>query len=129
MDMLKIYQIGITCSASSHHGKKVMLGCGTPSTRCSASASMPGAQPKPCHIFTYCCYVRCASLIVGVSRSRVYALALNRRNSLPCTVRTSRQWSCNQMVSCLLCSISWIYDLYFINIENFYLCIIYIKKK
>ena len=47
---------------------------------------------------TYCCYVRCTTLIVWVGGN---ALALNRRNSLPCTVRTSRQRSCNQRVGCL----------------------------
>ena len=29
------------------------------------------------------------------------ALSKKRRNSLPCTVRTSRQSSCNQRVGCL----------------------------
>ena len=42
---------------------------------------------------TYCCYVRYAILIVRVGGN---ALALNRRNSLPCTVRISRQGSCNK---------------------------------
>ena len=37
-----------------------------------------------------------------VRQSRVYALDQNRRNSLSCTVRTSRQRSCNQRVDCLL---------------------------
>ena len=35
------------------------------------------------------------------SMSRRNALAQNRHNSLPCTVRTSRQRSCNQRVGCL----------------------------
>ena len=47
---------------------------------------------------TYCCYIRCVTLIVCVGGN---ALAPNRRNSLPCTVRTSRQRSCNQRVGCL----------------------------
>ncbi len=39
-------------------------------------------------------------------------LTTNRRNSLPCTVRTSRPRSCNQRVSWLLCSMARIYDLW-----------------
>ena len=39
------------------------------------------------------------------------ALALNRRNSLPCTVSSFRQRSYNQSVDCLLCSMARIYDL------------------
>ena len=35
------------------------------------------------------------------SMSRGNALAPNRHNSVPCTVRTSRQRSCNQRVGCL----------------------------
>ncbi len=35
------------------------------------------------------------------SMKRGNALASNRRNSVPCTVRTSRQRSCNQRVGCL----------------------------
>ena len=34
---------------------------------------------------TYCCYIRCATLIVWVG---VNAMAPNSRNSVPCTVRT-----------------------------------------
>ncbi len=33
--------------------------------------------------------------------SRGNALAINRHNLVPCTDRTSRQWLCNQRVSCL----------------------------
>ncbi len=51
-----------------------------------------GKDVKRC---TYCCYVRCATLIVWVLEN---ALAPNRRNSVPCTVSTSRQRSCNQRV-------------------------------
>ena len=39
------------------------------------------------------------------SLSRGNALAPNRRNSLPCTVRISRQRSCNQRVGCLQCTV------------------------
>ena len=35
------------------------------------------------------------------SKSRGNSLASNRRNSVPCIVRTSRQGSCNQRVGCL----------------------------
>ncbi len=42
---------------------------------------------------TCCCYIRCATLIVLVGGN---ALAPNRRNSVPFTVRTSRQRSCTQ---------------------------------
>ena len=35
----------------------------------------------------------------------------NRHNSLPCTVRTSRQRSCIKRVGCLLCSMAKTYDL------------------
>ena len=47
---------------------------------------------------TYCCYVRRVTWIVRVGRK---PWLLNRRNSLPCTVRTSRKALYNQMVSCL----------------------------
>ncbi len=49
---------------------------------------------KDVKIYTYCCYVRCATLIVRVWEN---ALAPNRRNSLPLTVRTARQRLCNQI--------------------------------
>ncbi len=39
-------------------------------------------------------------------------LAPKKYNLLPCTVRTSRQWSCNQRVGCRLCSMARIYDLW-----------------
>ncbi len=42
---------------------------------------------------TYCCQM----LDINIGD----ALAQNRRNSLPCTVRTSKQKSCNQKVGCL----------------------------
>ena len=42
------------------------------------------------------------------SKSKGNALALNRRNLIPCTVRISR--SCNPMVGCLLCSVVMIYE-------------------
>ena len=42
---------------------------------------------KNVKICTYCCYVRCATLIVWVGEN---ALAPNRRNSVTCKVRTSR---------------------------------------
>ncbi len=45
-----------------------------------------------------------------IERVREIALTINRRNSLPCTVRTSRRRSSNQMVGCLLCSMARIYD-------------------
>ena len=48
---------------------------------------------------TYCCYVKCATLIVRVGGN---ALAPNRCNLLPCTFRTFRQRSCNRRVVCLL---------------------------
>ncbi len=47
---------------------------------------------------TSCCYVRWATLILWVVET---PWPLNRRNSLPYTVRTSRQSSCNQRVGCL----------------------------
>ncbi len=50
-------------------------------------------------ICTYCCYVRCAILTVRVGE---IPLPQNRRNLLPCIVRTSLQRSCNQRVGCLL---------------------------
>ncbi len=50
--------------------------------------------------FTYCYYVRCATLIVLVEGN---ALAPNGRNALPCTVRNYRQCPCNQRLCCLLC--------------------------
>ena len=46
------------------------------------------------------------------SSSRRDALAPNRRNSLPCTVRTFRQKSCIQSIGCLLCIMAMIYDLW-----------------
>ena len=46
------------------------------------------------------------------STSRRNALAQNRRNLLPRTVRTSRQGLCNQSVCCLLCSMARINNLW-----------------
>ena len=43
--------------------------------------------------------------------SRRNALPPNRRNSLPGTVRTSRQRLCNQRVGCLPCSMAMIYGM------------------
>ena len=43
------------------------------------------------------------------SMRRGNAVAPNKRNSVPCTVRTSRQWSCNQRVSCLVYRVVRIY--------------------
>ena len=40
-------------------------------------------------------YVRCGTFIV-------MKWLINRRNLLPCTVRTARKWSCNPKVGCLL---------------------------
>ncbi len=105
------YLTRITLSASFRHRKVMgsMLGCGKPSTwcsmlsldiRCTDSASMLtqyqviAKYVKSC---TYCCYVRCATLIVQVCGN---VLAPNRSNS----VRTSIQWSCNQMDVWLLFS-------------------------
>ncbi len=51
---------------------------------------------------TYCSYVRCATLIVRIR---------GMRKSLPCTVRTSLQRTCNQRVGCLLCSVIMIYEM------------------
>ncbi len=45
------------------------------------------------------------------STSRGNAVAPNRCNSVPCTVRTSRQRSCDRRVGCLLFSMPRIYDL------------------
>ena len=44
------------------------------------------------------------------SMSRGNALAPNRRNSLPCRVRTSRQRSCHESVGCLLYSVVRFYE-------------------
>ncbi len=44
------------------------------------------------------------------SKNRGNALAPNRRTSLPCTVRTLGQSSCNQRVCCLLSSGIRIYE-------------------
>ena len=44
---------------------------------------------------SYYCYVRCATFIVRVGGK---PWPKNRRNSLPCTVMTSGQSSCNQRV-------------------------------
>ncbi len=63
-----------------------------------SSASIPKTHHsvESCN---YCCYVRCATLIIRVGEN---ASAINRRNSLPCTVKTSKQRSCNQRVGCVL---------------------------
>ncbi len=53
---------------------------------------------------TYCYYVRCVLSILRVAPSI--------RNSLPCTLRTSRQRSFNQRISCLLGSMARIYKLW-----------------
>ncbi len=47
---------------------------------------------------TYCCYGRCATLIVWIGGN---ILVQNKRNSIPCTVRTYRQRWCNQWVGFL----------------------------
>ena len=48
------------------------------------------------------CYLLLLYLMRDIkSMRRGNALSLNRRTSLPCTVRTSRQRSCNQRVGCL----------------------------
>ncbi len=99
---------GTTGSVSARHGKVLgsRLGRGT-----MAFVGYPMLVPglvdpqnrviaKDVKSCTYCCYVRYAILIVRVGGN---ALApKNRCNSLPCTVRTSRQRSCNQRVGCLL---------------------------
>ncbi len=58
---------------------------------------------------------RCITLIVRVG---VMPWPLNRRNSLVCTIRTSRQRSYNQRVVCLLCSMARIYDLWDSSLDN-----------
>ncbi len=49
---------------------------------------------------------------------RCSAVAPNMRNSLPCTVRTSKQRSCNKRVGCLLCSMAMIYDLWYGSLDK-----------
>ena len=56
---------------------------------------------------TYCRYVSCATLKVWVGGMPWP----HRGHSLPCTVRTSRQSSCNQRVGCLLSSLAMIYGM------------------
>ena len=58
---------------------------------------------------TYCYYVRCVLSILRVGGN---ALAPSIRKSLPCTLRTTRQRSFNQRVSCLLGSMARIYNLW-----------------
>ncbi len=70
--------------------------------RCPAPNCVIAIYVKNC----YCWLWLCATWIVRVKGN---VLAQNRRNSLPCTVKTFRQMSCNQMVGCLLCNM--IYDL------------------
>ncbi len=70
-----------------------MLGRGivvlVPDFLCSAfMLSLNRVIAKDVKSCTYYCYVRCATLIVRVEGN---AFAPNRRNSLPFTVRTSRQ--------------------------------------
>ncbi len=95
--------------------------------RCSESASIlgigvDGSMLDPNHVIdkdvkscSYCRYVRCATSVVRV---RGDALAPNRRNSLPCTVRTSRQGSCNHRVSFLLCKMASNYDLWDVSLDK-----------
>ena len=47
----------------------------------------------------------CTSCYYVISMSRRNALTQNRCNSIPCTVKISRQRSCNERVGCLLCRI------------------------
>ena len=54
---------------------------------------------------TYCCYVRCTTLIVQIG-------GMPCPNSLPCLVMTSIRRLYNQRVVCLLCSIARINDVY-----------------
>ncbi len=65
-------------------------------------------KAKDVKICTYCCYVRCVLLIVRYGGN---ALAPNRRNALPCIVKSFRQGSCNQRFDCLLGSMVRIYFL------------------
>ncbi len=80
------------------------------------SAQVKGSMLSPDRVIakevkscTYCCYVRSSTLTVRVGGAS--ALYPNSCNLLACTVRTSRQRSCNQRVCCPLCSMVWIYDL------------------
>ena len=79
--------LGITHSTSARHRRN--MGLLLEPNRVIAK------DVKSC---TYCCYFRCATLIVWIG---VMPWPKNRRNSIPCTVRTSRQRSCNQRVGCL----------------------------
>ncbi len=92
----------ITCSASTRHGKVMssMLGLLMfySRTRSWCSILDISKEVKGC---TYCCYVRCATLIATEYEE---CLGPNRRNSLPGTGRTLRQRSYNQRVGCLPCS-------------------------
>ncbi len=51
------------------------------------------------------------------STSSGNVLAINNSNSLPCTVRTSKQWSYNHRVGCLLYSMARIYDLLNLSLD------------
>ena len=65
-----------------------------------------GFEPGPHHVIlvtqkngTYCFYIWHVTLIIRIRR---LPWSINRRNSLPCTLRTSRQKSCNKRVGYLV---------------------------
>ncbi len=67
-------------------------------------------NPRPCYntqrILTASKKVMGSMFIAkDVKDVHTAAMSPNRRNSLPCTVMTSRQRSSNQRVGCLLCSV------------------------
>ncbi len=50
--------------------------------------------------------------------SRGKALTPNMCNSLPCIVRTTGQWPCNERVGCLLCSMARFNDLLDVSLDK-----------
>ncbi len=69
--------------------------------------SVLDAWPKPRHIAKTLKFTRTTSIY---SKSMGNAFVLNRCNSLPYLVRTSRQRLCNPRIGCRLCSIARIFE-------------------
>ncbi len=119
--MFSTHVRGIIWIASDRHGKVMgsMLGYGKPSSWCTALYIDARSRPqwfdalpnfviaKDVKSCTYCCYVKSATVQIGGN-----ALVQNSRKLWQCTVRTSRERSCNQRTGCLLWSKARIYDLW-----------------
>ncbi len=97
----------ITSKVSSRYGKVMGLMLGFVTGGSSTWCSMLGlyAQPKTCHSHNVV-----LTAAMSCARHKMYeqgdALALNRRNLLPCTVRTSSKGRANKGM--VVCYVLWL---------------------